>query len=284
MTHGAATARGRRGGRCGGPWEHRDFLKLWSGQTVSFFGSHATGLALPLTAALVLDATPTEMGVLAAAGSAPYLLLGLVAGVWVDRWPRRPVLIMADLGRAALLLLVPLLFFLDRLGFAPIVAVAFLVGTLTMLFDLAYQSYLPTLVPRRLLAEANGKLMTSRSVADIGGPGLAGGLVQAFGAPIALLLDAGSFLVSAASLALVRTAEPPRRPAGSGRSPVPAEIARGLRFTFGDALLRAGACSAATYNFFWNVVNAVLVLYAGRTLGMSPGLFAPSSPSAAPAP
>ncbi len=248
-----------------------DFLKLWGGQTVSMFGAQVTAVALPLTAALHLDASPAQMGLLVAAGSAPYLLLGLPAGVWVDRRRRRPVLIGADLGRAALLAAVPALALTGLLRMELLVGIALLVGTCSMLFELAYPSYLPALVGPERLQESNARLRTSMSVADLGGPGLAGLLVQAVTAPFALLLDALSFLASAAGLRAIRREEPPPDPAGRGDAR--AELLEGLRLTFTSPLLRAGACAAATYNLFWNAIETVLVLYVVRQLGMSPAVY-----------
>lgn len=248
----------------------RDFVRLWTGQTVSFFGSHVTGVALPLTAALYLDATPAQMGLLVAAGSAPYLFLSLLAGVWIDRRRRRPVLIGTNVARALLLGAIPALYLLGLLNMAALVAVAALVGGCGMLFDLAYQSYLPSLVEPDDLTEGNSKLWASRAVADVGGPGLAGLLVGLLTAPFALLLDALSFVASAASLARIRRPEPSPAPASRA---LWREVGEGVRFTFGNPLLRAGALAAATYNFWFNVSQAVLVLYVVKQLGMSAGLF-----------
>lgn len=255
---------------CGNLWRERDFVKLWTGQTISFFGSHVTGVALPLAAALYLGATPAQMGLLAAAGSAPYLLLSLFAGVWIDHRRRRPVLIGANLARALLLGAVPVLYLLGLLDMTVLVAVAALVGGCGMIFDLAYQSYLPSLIEQDDLTEGNSKLWGSRAVADVGGPGLAGLLVGLLTAPFALLLDALSFVGSAVSLALVRKPEPSPAPT---RRALWLEVGEGLRVTFGNPVLRAGALAAATYNFWFNVSQAVFVLYVVKQLGMSAGLF-----------
>src|SRR5207249_11835382 len=147
----------------GGRWRRPDFRKLWGGQTVSMFGSLVTRVALPLTAVLALGATPTEMGLLAALKILPGIGIGLVAGVWVDRLRRRPVLIAADLGRAALLGSIPLAAWLDRLTIGQLYVVGFGEGTLTIFFDVAYHAYLPSLVGRTELVEANSRLSASAS-------------------------------------------------------------------------------------------------------------------------
>lgn len=253
--------------RAGGPWRNTDFLALWAGQTVSLFGSQITLLALPLLAALTLGATPTQMSLLVAAGATPDLLVSLVAGVWVDRLRRRPLLIAADLGRAALLLLIPLATLTGRLHLWLLVAVAFCLGLLTTIFGVAYQAYLPALVPSEHLVAANGRLEASSAVAGVAGPGLAGGLVQAVTAPVALLADATSFLVSALLLGRIRAAEPPPSVARQG---LWREVGVGLRAVADAPLLRALAGSTATFNFFDSFLMAVYVLYLTRELHFGP--------------
>jgi MFS family permease len=253
-----------------GLWRQPDFLKLWAGQTVSLVGSQVTILALPLTAVLLLRASPLQVGILGAAQFLPYLLLTLFAGLWVDRRRRRPVLIMADLGRAGLVGLIPLLAVLGWLRMDALYGIALLLGALTVLFDLAYQSYLPALVERAQLVEGNSKLQVSASVAEIGGPGLAGLLAQVVSAPGALLVDALSFLVSVLSLALIHQPEPaPAAP--PKRQRLRRELAEGLRLTFGNRYLRALACEAATSNGFGEAIITLFVLYAVRELGIGPG-------------
>ncbi len=188
-------------------WRHPNFIKLWAGQTVSLFGSQISLLAIPLTAVLILNATPLQMGILTAAEAVPYLLFGLVAGVWVDRLRRRAILIVADVGRFIVLSLIPLDYLLGILRIELLYLLAFLVGTLSIFFDVAYRSYLPSLIEREQLIEGNSKLELSRSVGEIVGPGLAGVLVQVFAAPIAIMVDSLSFLASALSLLWIRTPE-----------------------------------------------------------------------------
>jgi MFS family permease len=257
-----------------GLWRHRDFRKLWAGETVSLFGSEVTELALPLVAVLVLEADAGQMGLLAAARFAPFLLITLPAGAWVDRRRRRPVLIGSNLGRALLVGLVPLLSGLGLLRMGYLYAIAFAVGALTVLFDVAYQSYLPSLVDREQLVEGNSKLQASASAARVGGPGLGGLLVQLVGAPRALLLDAASYVISAASLLAIRNQEPdpPADRDGEPRAGLRREITEGLAVTYRNPVLRSMAGLAATYNLFEGAVLALLVLYATRELGLAAGL------------
>jgi len=252
-------------------WRQRNFVRLWAGQTVSVFGSQVTTLALPLAAVLVLHATAFQMGLLSAAGMAPWFLFALLAGVWVDRQPRRRwILVAADLGRAAILLSVPLAAFSHALSLGQLFAVAFAAGCLTLVFNVAWGSYLNVLVPREQLVEGNAKLMGSYALAQIAGPSLAGVLVQAFTAPAAVLCDAASFLVSAGCLGSIRASEPERRLAQP--RPLRRELGAGLRYVRDDPLQRAIAGSAATLNFFGAAIYAVLVVYAVRQLRLSSGL------------
>lgn len=255
--------------RLTGLWRHPDFLKLWAGQSISQFGSQVTNLALQLTAVLSLGATAGQLGLLRACTSAPFLLLGLLAGVWIDRRYRRPILIWADLGRALLIGSIPVIALLGSLRIEQLYAVGFLFGALTLFFEVAYQSFLPTLVGRERLVEGNSKLEASAATAQVVGPGLAGGLVQLLTAPLALAVDALSFLISAISLALIRAAEPVP-PARSVRRRVRADIGEGLRLVFGHALLRV----LILYNILGNLADTmaytVLVLYLTHDLGWSP--------------
>ena len=259
--------------RFSGLWRHPDFLKLWVGQTISVFGTQITLLALPLTAVLMLDASAAQMGLLGAAERAPFLLVGLFAGVWVDRLRRRPILIGADLGRAALLGWIPLAAAFGWLRIEHLYVVGFLAGVLTVFFDVAYMAYLPALVRREQLVEGNSKLEVSNSVAMIAGPGLAGGLVQLVTAPVAIVVDALSYLGSALSLAFIRRPEPAPRAVGArpvGPQGFWGEIGEGLRVVLGNPLLRAIAGCTGTSNLFSNVLFTVFVLYATRELGIGP--------------
>lgn len=249
-------------------WRHRDFVRLWAGQTVSVFGSQVTELALPLAAVLTLNATAFQMGLLSAAGMAPWILFALLVGVWVDRSLRRRwILVAADVGRALILASVPLAAALGVLSLVQLFVVAFAAGCLTLAFNVAWGSYLNVLVPREQLVDGNSKLMGSYATAQIAGPSIAGALVQAFTAPFAILVDAFSFLVSAFALRSIRAPEPERRL--ERRGSLRHDLAVGLRFVRDDPLQRAIAGSAATLNFFGAAIYAVIVLYAVRELGLS---------------
>lgn len=253
--------------RLGGLWQHPNFLKLWSAETISVFGSQVTQLALPLTAVLVLGATPAQMGILGAIEMAPFLFISLFAGVWVDRWRLRPVMVLADIGRAILLGTIPTAYFLGWLSIEYLYLVALLTGILTVFFDVAYQSYLPVLVNRDQLVEGNGKLEVSRSVAQITGPGLAGGLVQIASAPVAMAIDAVSFAFSAIFLGLIRHSEP-AKPARTEKRNIWKEIGEGLGVVFGNPYLRSIAACTGTSNLFGNIAGAVFTLYVVRELGV----------------
>ena len=250
-------------------WRNADFLKLWAGQTISLIGSEVTGLALPLTAALTLNTTPAQMGILGAVQYAPALLLGLFAGVSINRVRRRPILLFADVGRALLLASIPVAILLGAHTINYLYGVAFTVGALTVLFSVAYQAYLPSLVEKAHLVEANGRFEASRALAGILGSGLSGALVQLLTAPIAILADACSFLVSVFTLAIIRTPEP--KPVRSAeRKHIFAEIGEGLRMTFGHPLLRPIVITSAIFNLFAAILNSLAVVYMVRDLHFSP--------------
>lgn len=255
--------------RPAGLWRQPEFLKLWAASAISDVGSQITVVALPLIAALTLRATAWEMGLLSAAGSAPILLVGLLAGVWVDRLRRRPMLIAADVGRALLLLAIPLTSVIGALRIEILYVVALLVGTLTVLFDVAYLSFLPSLVERDRLVEGNSKLEATSSAAQVAGPGLGGVLVGVLGAAFAVLLDALSFVMSALFIAGIRVREAPLAAAG-GRPGMMAEIREGLRVVLTHRILRVLVGSSATSNLFGRMFLAVYVLYMTRDLGLGP--------------
>ena len=258
----------------GGLWRQHDFLKLWSAETISVFGSQVGQLAMPLVAILVLDATAFEVAALGVVLFLPFILFTLPAGVWVDRLPRRPILIVGDFGRAALLATVPIAYFADALTLAQLFVVAFLVGTLQVFFDVAYQSYLPSLVERDQIVEGNSKLEISRSAAQISGPGLGGILVEVLTAPYAVLVDALSFVASGAFLLGIRKPEPRHATATTdGRKPsMRHELKEGLRFVLGNPNLRAQAGCTATSNLFSSVAFSIVLVFAVRELELSPGV------------
>ncbi|HET7726768.1 MAG TPA: MFS transporter [Candidatus Limnocylindrales bacterium] len=247
-----------------------DFRRFWFGQTVSLFGSQVTFLALPLTAILVLQASPLEMGVLAAVEWAPFLFLTLPAGAWVDRVRRRPVLIAANLVRAALLGVVPIAALLGVLSYPLLLVVALAVGLAAVFFEVAFPAYVPSLVGREALAGANARIFASASSAEVVGPGAGGVLVSLVGAPLALAADALSYLVAGLSLVGIRRDE--ALPEAPGRRDLRAEIVEGLRATFGHPILRVFAFEAATFNLFVNALNAAFLLFLTRELGLSPAV------------
>lgn len=253
-----------------GLWHHRDFRRLWAGQTVSLLGSRVTELALPVTAIVLLDAGPAQLGLLNSAQYLPVLCVTLFAGVLADRVRRRPLLIAANLGRASILTAVPLLAWLGGLGVWALCAVAFATGVLTALFDVAYQAYVPSLVAKEQLVEGNSKLQGSRSVAETAGQGLGGTLIQVLTAPVAILVDCLGYLFGAVMLLRIRTPETrPVRPDGA-RASVRKEIAAGLRMTLHSRLLRVIMLHASLYNLLWDVVLVVFPLYGIRELHLGP--------------
>lgn len=253
-----------------GLWANPAFVKLWTGQTISELGSRVSREGIPLTAVLVLHASTVQMGFLSALGGAAVLVFGLVAGVWVDRLRRRPILIATDLGRAAILVTVPAAAVAGVLSMGQLYAVAALAGILTVFFDVAYQSYLPSLVDREQILEGNSKLALSSSIAEIAGPGLTGILVQLITAPIAILFDAVSFLFSALMVVLIRKPEPPV----ARREPehLVTETLAGVRFIFGDPSLRPLALRSATTFLFMGFFGPLYVLYAIQILHLRPAM------------
>jgi MFS family permease len=252
---------------------HRDFLKLWSAETISQFGTQVTLLALPIIAATTLNVTPFEFGMLATIEFLPFILLSLPAGVWVDRLRRRPILIAGDLVRAAALISIPIAFALDALTIWQLYVVGFINGCATVFFDVAYQSYLPSLVDRDQIVDGNAKLQTSYSAAQITGPGAAGLIIGAFTAPFAILIDALSFVASALFMFAIRRHETAPEPVLNEQGERPsmrAEIVEGLRYVGRQPLLRSIAATTGLSNFFSNVVYSILILYLVRELLFTP--------------
>ena len=250
---------------------HRDFRLLWGGETVSELGSQVSLLAIPLLAVRTLHATTFEMGLLTAASTAAFLVVGLPAGVWVDRMRKRRVMIGADLGRMLALGSIPIAYAVGGLTLAQLFVVTLASGILTVFFDVAYQSYLPTLVGREHLVEGNAKLTGSAQVAAVAGPSVAGGLVQAVGSSAAVTLDSVS-VVSAVAVGAIGAPEPkPVVPEG-GHPRLVRGIGEGLRFVFGNALLRAIAATTATSNLFSGIAAAVEIVFLVRQVHASPGV------------
>jgi MFS family permease len=250
-------------------WRRRAFLSFWVGESISHLGAHITDLALPLTAVLLLGATADEMGILAAAGYLPFLVVGLLAGVWVDRFRRRPILIAADLISAVAVAGVPVAWLLGVLRMELLYLVSFVLGLVAVVWTVAYQSFLPSLVEREELVDANAKLEAGNSVGTVAGPGLGGLIVQFAGAPLALLADAASYLVSIVLIGSIRVTEPPPIPDAERRGTIE-QIREGLRFVARTPLLASLAAGGATHNFFARMIDALFVLYATRELGIEP--------------
>ncbi len=254
-------------------WHHRDFMKMWTGQTISQFGSSISQLALPIIAVRLLNASPFEVAALGTVEFLPFLLFTLPAGVWVDRLPRRSVLIVGDVGRGLLLCSVPIAYLTGHLTLGQLFVVGFTAGVLTVFFDVAYQSYLPALVDRELLIDGNSKLEVTRSAGQLAGPPAAGGLIQVLTAPYAVVWDSVSFFISGAFLLAIRKKEPPREQKADGRrAGMRHELWEGLLYVVKHPYLRPQAISTGTSNFFSNVAFSIIIVFAIRTLHMSNGL------------
>ena len=265
-------------------WRQTGFRNLWLAGTISDFGFHVTALALPLTAAVTLGATPFHMGLMTAAESFPYVVLGLFAGVLVDRLPRKPLLVVADWARAALLAVIPVLALMDRLTFLTLLLVGMGVGICSLVFNVAQVSLMPAIIRRDELADANGRLEASAASAQATGPGIAGILIGALSAPLAIAVNAMTFVVSGLILrripnpgdptALVASEALPG-PAGTRRLATPPvremlrQVRDGLGVLWSQPLLRASLLGSATTNLFGYVFLAVYILFMARTLGLS---------------
>jgi len=246
---------------------HGDFARFWAAQTTSAIGSQFTAVALPLLAALSLGASPMAFGVLAAAAGLPHLLFGLFAGAWVDRLRRRPVMIAADIARTVLLITIPVAAAFGALRIELLVAIAFLVESFTVFFDIAYLTYIPSLVSREGLVEANSRLEATASGAQVIGPALGGTLVRVVGAPLALVVDALTYLVSAALIWRIRAHEALPERTGAPMS-LRAEIGQGLRAVWQSPVLRALALSSTVMNVAGFLFLSIYVLYMTRDLGL----------------
>lgn len=252
-------------------WSNSAFVRVWSAATISIFGSLITRVALPLAAILVLGSGAVEVAVLRGLELGAMLVVGLVAGAWVDRLRRRPVLIWADLGRAALLGSIPVAFALGVLTFWQLLLVSGLAAVLTSFFDSADNAYLPTIVERERLVDANSALAASGSAVEFVGFGLSGFLVQVLTAPIAIAIDAITFLVSAVLLATIRTPEPPPPPV-EDREPVVSEIRDGLRLVIHDPILRAFAGAQMALAALWGIFGATWFLFVLEDLQLGPAV------------
>ena len=253
-------------------WRQGDFMKLWTGQTISQFGDEITLLALPLLA-IDLGAEALEFGILGVVRFLPWIFFTLPAGVWVDRMRRRPILIGADLARAALLASIPIAFVGGWLSMVQIYIVAFMAGTFEVFFDVAYQSYLPSVVERDELVEGNSKLELSRAGSQVAGPTVAGFLIQAIQAPFAIAVDALSYLGAAVFIGLIGRGESgpePHDPAEGKRPTMWQEARAGVGYVFSNRYLRSIAACTGTANLFGNIGQTILILYLVEELGLTP--------------
>ncbi|MBM3570505.1 MAG: MFS transporter [Alphaproteobacteria bacterium] len=252
-----------------GLWRDGNFVRLWVAQTVSAFGSRISRTAWPLVGFLTLGAGPAELGLIAAMAAAPAAAIGLLAGGWVDRRPKRPVLIGADLARAGLLLWVPLAAWMGWLDVVQVTIIAGLTAALGALYGMADLAFLPALLSRERLVEGRAKLTTADAVVEIVGPAAAGALIQALTAPIAILLDALSFLASAAVLAGIRVRE---KFETAARAAFGADMALGWRLALSHDLMRPTFLTECVMIAAAGTLGALYSLYAIETLGLTPVL------------
>lgn len=257
-----------------GLWRNDDYLRLWGAQGISAFGSQITLIALPLAAILTLDASTFEVAILTGAELLPFALLGIPAGVWVDRLSRRPVLVLTDIGRGASLLSIPVAYWLGVLTLPHLFVVAVVNGSLTVFFTLAYQAFLPELVERRQLVEANAKFEATETIARLAGPGAGGGLVALLTAPVAVLADAVSFLASGALIYSIRHEEREAHtaPASTKGRRFWSELREGGRVSLRNGYMRATLATTALLNIGFSMAWAVLLVFAVRELDISAGL------------
>jgi MFS family permease len=254
----------------GGLWSHPDFVKLWTGQSISEVGSQVSQLALPWLAAVGLHASPFQFSLLGVLGFLPFILFALPAGVWVDRLRRRYILIAGDAARAVLLMLIPVLWATHELRIWHLLVLQFAIGVFTVFFDVAYQSYLPALVEREHLIDGNSKIQLTASIAQVGGPNLSGVLIAAITAPYAIVVDAASFVVSSVFMISMRhREEPPKYDDANPRPKMWPQVKEGLDWVVKHPWLRAIAACTGTSNFFSSTAFAILLLYMVRVLHLS---------------
>jgi MFS family permease len=262
--------RGRLRRPQGGLWSHPDFLKLWTGQTISEFGTQISQLAIPLLAAVSLHASPLQFSLLGVLEFLPFILFALPAGVWVDRLRRRKILIVGDSSRAVLLLLIPILWGAGVLQMWHLQVISFVIGIFTVFFDVAYQSYLPALIEREHLVDGNSKLQLTVGISQVAGPSVSGALIAAVTAPYAILVDACSFVVSTIFMVGMKHREtPPEHVKGEPHPKMWPQVKEGLNWVVRHPWLRAIAACTGTSNFFSSALFAVAILYMVRTLGLS---------------
>jgi Na+/melibiose symporter-like transporter len=251
-------------------WRHADFLKLWAAQSVSSLGARITREGLPFAAVMSLGATPAQVGILAALARGPAIVVGLAGGGFVDRSRRRPVLIGSDIGRALVLASIPIAAWTHLLAMTQIYIVAAFVGALNVLFDIADHAYLPSLIAREQLVDGNSKLAVTESLAEIGGPALYGVLFQFLTAPIAIAVNAGTYLFSACALATIHSREPAvERSAGRDRANFITDFRTGIGAAIGDPPVRWLLVMATANALFGAFFSALYIVFAVRTLHLS---------------
>ncbi|MEV7596987.1 MFS transporter [Kitasatospora sp. NPDC089797] len=253
-------------------WRQRNFQALWSAHTVSQFGTQITFFVIPVLSLTTLSVSTGQLGLISAMESLPFLLIGLQAGALLDRWDRRRVMVVTDVGRAVALALLPIGYFLGLLTVPLLCLVGFVIGLFTVFFDIANQAFLPTVVAREQTPDGNSRLEFSRSTAELAGPSLGGLLLQAVAAPLILVANSLSYLLSALLLGLIRTPRPEAVQA-PGRTRMRTQIAEGLRFVFRHRTLRSLALATGISNLvgLGGALAAVLTAFAIRDLKLSPG-------------
>jgi predicted MFS family arabinose efflux permease len=252
-------------------WAHSDFRRLWAAQTVSDFGAWITRTGLPIMAVLALKASPAQLGLLAAMSSGAALLIGLAAGDFVDHAARRPVLIAMDIVRALVLLVLPLAAWLGLLDMIEVYAAAALVAAASALFDIADHAYLPGLVGKPHVTDANAKLSLTESLAEMSGPAVAGLLFQWLSAPMAVTVNAATYLLSALSLARIRSPEPPLAHTAPRRGWIDGVVV-GARSAWQEPRVRVLLVMTGTGGLFGGFFAALYIAFVLRGLGLSPAL------------
>lgn len=254
-----------------GLWRNYDFLKLWSGETVAQIGAQVTQLALPLLVLGVMDAGASEVGLVSGMQLLPALCVTPLAGLLIDTWDRRWILLGSNLGRAVALTMVPVLYFADALSIPALCVIAFVVGACTAVFEVAYIAYLPVIVEQEDLVEANSKLQASYSVSQIGGPGLGGLLTKSLGAWFAILANVASYLAAFVVMFLIRHREPPRAAENTANPPKFSDIFTSFNLLWRHRILRVLTCQAGWFNFCEQAILTLFLVYAVKELHMDAG-------------